>query len=362
MRVLYFGTYERDYPRNAQVISALRLSGVEVVEHHVDIWRGKEHKHDVGPGLALPLARAELKLWRSRPPSGFDVVVVGYPGHADLKAARRVASGRPVVFNPMLSLWETFVDDRGRFEPGSIAARTLRRIDRGAFRAADLVVVDTETNADFFARLCELPRDRLAVCFLGTEDSLFKRTWSPPPTFKALFVGKFIPLHGLETIREAARLLPDIPFRIIGSGQLDRLLDSAPSNVEWIRWMDHREVPREYAQAGCALGIFGTTGKAGRVIPNKVFEALACGVPVVTGDTPAARELLTDDDDCLLVPQGDAEGLAEAVQRLADDQGLGTRLGASGRATYESRASEDVLGERWRQLLEEVLAAGPKKR
>ncbi len=356
MRVLYFGTYERDYPRNAQVISSLRLSGVEVVENHVDIWAGKEHKHDVGPRLVFPLARAELKLWRARPADDFDVLVVGYPGHADLRAARHVARGRPVVFNPMLSLWETFVDDRARFDPGSIPARALRRLDRGAFHAADLVVVDTETNADFLADLCDFPRECVAVCFLGTEESLFKPTWRAPSEFSALFVGKFIPLHGLETIREAARLLPDIPFRIVGSGQLDRLLDSAPPNVEWIRWLDHREVPQEYARASCALGIFGTTGKAGRVIPNKVFEALACSVPVVTADTPAARELLTDGEDCLLVPRGDPEALAEAVQRLADDQTLGARLAAAGRATYEAQASEKVLGARWRELLEGVLA------
>jgi len=356
MRVLYFGTYERDYPRNAQVISSLRLSGVEVAEHHVDIWAGKEHKHDVGPGLAIPLVRAELKLWRARPPEDFDVLVVGYPGHADLRAARHVARGRPVVFNPMLSLWETFVDDRARFDAGSIPARALRRLDRGAFHAADLVVVDTDTNADFLAGLCDLPRERIAVCFLGTEEALFKPTWSAPSEFSALFVGKFIPLHGLETIREAARLLPNIPFKIVGSGQLDRLLDSVPPNVEWIRWLDHGEVPQEYARAGCALGIFGTTGKAGRVIPNKVFEALACGVPVVTADTPAARELLTHEADCLLVPPGDPEALAEALRGLADDRQLGIRLGAAGRATYESRASEEVLGARWRELLEGVLA------
>ena len=40
MRVLYFGTYERDYPRNAQVISCLRRAGVEVSERHVAVWEG----------------------------------------------------------------------------------------------------------------------------------------------------------------------------------------------------------------------------------------------------------------------------------------------------------------------------------
>ena len=40
MRVLYFGTYERDYPRNAQVISCLRRAWVDVRERHVPVWEG----------------------------------------------------------------------------------------------------------------------------------------------------------------------------------------------------------------------------------------------------------------------------------------------------------------------------------
>jgi hypothetical protein len=71
MRVLYFGTYERDYPRNAQVISCLRGAGVEVDERHVPVWDGRRDSWRAGPGTALRLAAAALRLLQ-RPHERYD--------------------------------------------------------------------------------------------------------------------------------------------------------------------------------------------------------------------------------------------------------------------------------------------------
>jgi glycosyltransferase involved in cell wall biosynthesis len=357
MRVLYFGTYERDYPRNAQVISCLGRAGVEVAERHVGVWEARRDGWAAGPGTALRLAAAEARLLAAHTaaPSA-DALIVGYPGHFDLPAARRAARGRPVVFNPLVSLADTLVDDRGRFRHGSLPARALAAADRRAFRSADLVVADTEAHADHLAAITGTARERFATCFVGAEERLFTPGWSPPERFTALFVGKLIPLHGIETILAAARLAPDVGFRLIGSGQLDTLLRDLPPNVERVPWVEYDRLPAELHGAGCALGIFGTSGKAARVIPNKAFQALACGTPLVTASTPAARELLRDDESALLVPPGDPEALAAAVSRLADDSALAQRLSTGGLAAYREHASEDVLGRRWRTLLEELAA------
>jgi glycosyltransferase involved in cell wall biosynthesis len=355
VRVLYFGTYERDYPRNAQVISCLRRAGVEVVERHATLWERRRHKWSLGLGAMARVAVKETRLLFGRK-GAFDVMIVGYPGHFDMPAARRIAGRRPLVFNPLVSLWDTLVGDRERFAPRSRAAGVLRQIDRLAFRRADLVVADTEQNARYFAERFSLPRERTAVCLVGAEDDVFRPGWQSPGTFEVLYVGKLIPLHGLETILDAARLLPDVPFRIVGSGQLDSLLDDRPANVNWVPWIEYEQLPEAIQAAGCALGIFGTSDKAARVIPNKAFQALACGTPLVTADTPAARELLTDGENAVLVPPADATALAAAIRRLAGDPALARRLGGAGRATYEARASEEVLGAQWRELLESLLA------
>ncbi len=313
------------------------------------MWEEREHKFGAGLADSARLARAELELLR-RPTGDFDALVVGYPGHLDLPAARRAAQGRPVVFNPLVSLADTLVSDRGRFRAGSLPARLLHKMDRAAFRAADVVVADTAAQAELFGRL---GARRVEVCFVGAEERVFGPGWKMLEPFTALFVGKLIPLHGIDTVLEAARLAPGIPFRVIGSGQLEHLLPERPPNVEWVPWVEYARLPEQLHACGCALGIFGTSAKAQRVIPNKVFQALACGAPVITADTPAVREL--GEDSPLLVPPGDARALADAVVRLARDASLRADVAARGRATYETRASEAILGARWRALIEELL-------
>jgi glycosyltransferase involved in cell wall biosynthesis len=325
VKVLYFGTYDRASPRNTQVVSCLRRAGITVVERHRQVWG--RHNWSLGPGQVARMLRAEGALARHRESDdGADVVLVGYPGHFDLPAARRVARGRPVVFNPLVSLHDTFVGDRRRFRRRSAAGGLLRVFDNRAFRAADLVVADTEAHADFFRRAFALPAERVVVAFVGADEPLFRPGWHPPEPFHVLFVGKLIPLHGLETILAAAALAPEIAFRVAGEGQLVGLLDGRPANVEHIPWIPYEDLPEAYRAAGCALGIFGSTD-----------------------------ELLTDGVDALLVPPADPAALASALRRIAGEEDLAARLAAAGHATYEARASEEVLGARWRTILEDAV-------
>ncbi len=334
------------------MISCLRRAGVEVAEHHIGVWEGREQTWNAGVLAGARLVAAELRLLR-RPAETFDALIVGYPGHLDLATARRAARGRPVVFNPLVSLADTLVSDRGRFRPGSIPARALAAIDRRAFQAADLVVADTAAHASHLEKITGARP--IEVCLVGAEERIFRPGWQPGDRFTALFVGKLIPLHGLETILAAARLAPELRIRVVGNGQLAHLLDRRPDNVEHVTWVDYDQLPGELRRASCALGVFGTTGKAARVIPNKAFQALACGTPLVTADTPAARELLRDGDSALLVPPGDPEALAAALRRLAADPALRRLLSAGGQAAYRAQASEEVLGARWRGLIEGLL-------
>lgn len=319
MKALYFGTYDREHPRNVNAIAALRDADVEVVERSARV-RGR------GFLGALSVSAAESKLLLPRRRE-FDVVIVGYPGHFDVPQARRVAGGRPLVFDAVLSLEDELVGVRRRFRPRSTAATVLRAVDLRALRLPDLVVCGTDTEA---AYLQSLGANNVASVFLGADEELFRHPWSPTYPFTAVHFATGLPGDSSADAVRIAASLHDVPVHIVAPGEIAR-----------------GDLGIAVAHAGLVLASF----RESRAIPPIVFDALATGAPVVTADTAAVRELLRDGESALLVPVGDAAALAAAIRRLAEDEELRVRLGRNGREVFASRASRAVLGGRWRTLL-----------
>jgi glycosyltransferase involved in cell wall biosynthesis len=100
------------------------------------------------------------------------------------------------------------------------------------------------------------------------------------------------------------------------------------------------------------LGIFGRTEKAGRVVPHKVFQAMALGKPVITARTPAAEEFFSDGENVIFCPRGDPEGLAAAILRLKRDAALREAIARNGRALVWERFRPPALGALLKKALE----------
>jgi len=379
VKICYFGTYERNYPRNRVVIDALRTAGVEVVECHVPVWELTRHKtgrffHPLSLlSLAGRIAGGYLRLAARflRLAGSVDLVVVGYIGQLDVLLARFLMAFRGparLVFNPLVSLYDTLIDDRGLFGPRSLPARLLFALDRRAFRRSDTILLDTNVHIDYISDKFSIDRGRFERLFVSADESVFTARKDRPgeTPFIVLFVGKFIPLHGLDHIIRAAGLLrddPQIRFRIVGTGQLyDRIMDLCRrleiDTIEFIDWIPYRDLPREMGRAHVCLGIFSPGGKTARVIPNKVFQGLAVGLPVITGDTPASRELITGGRDALLVPVGQPAGLARAIRSLKNDPRWREEIAARGLALFHRRCRREVLGRQLKSLFERVLDRG----
>lgn len=376
MRVCYFGTYEREYPRNALVIAGLRQAGVTVWECHEPVWERQHDKSGAYRGLAalamlLRLLQAYLRLivryWRT---PVHDVVIVGYIGQFDLLLAWILTRLRKVslVFNPLVSLYDTFCDDRGLVKAGSLTGRAFWLLDYLACRLADLVVLDTAQQVDYFASTFRLPA-KFRVLPVGADDHLFQaqplRQRQADEPCEVLFVGKLIPLHGCETILQAAALLRDQPvhFTIVGSGQQHALVqrlvaELGLTHVTLIDWIEYHLLPDCYAQADLCLGIFGASSKAARVIPNKVFQALAMGRPVLTADSPALRSELRPGEEVWVCRPADAADLARQIITLAGDAPLRQRLAEMGSQAFQQRYSVYAIGAGMRDYLLTYVSGG----
>jgi glycosyltransferase involved in cell wall biosynthesis len=328
------------------LVEGLTALGAEVVEHHRPVWEGTRHK---AGGFLRPdrLARAGVDwgaswvalsrgLGRLGP---IDAVVAGYPAQPDALPAKLAARrlGAPLIVDAMISLADTLGGDRGRV--GRLGSGLLAGIDWQALRVADVVMADTTANADWLATRFRIPRGRVRVVPVGAEASRFPAAPPPSGAPSVLFYGKLAPLHGIETILAAARLPGVPPIRIIGDGQLGGWLSAelsrdTPAGLSYTTWVPYEGLAGEIANASVCLGVFGTSDKASRVVPNKVFQAMAVGRPVVSADTPGLREVVRDGVEGLLVPPGDADALAAAIRTLASDADLRARMGATARERF----------------------------
>ena len=143
-----------------------------------------------------------------------------------------------------------------------------------------------------------------------------------------LFFGTFLELHGTEVIAETILKSQSLPldWRLIGNGpkkqEFVEMVDGL-DHVQMLDRVDYNALPNEIASADIVLGIFGSGEKASRVIPNKVYQALAVGRPMITMRSKAYPSQLLNSEDYGIywVDPGSSDQLFDALSRaLKDDR------------------------------------------
>jgi len=338
LRVVLWGTCDTGKPRVRILREGLRANGVDLLECRTDIWNEIQDKSQVKGAsrwiglLARVVLAYPALIWRYLRLPRHDWVLLGYPAIPDIFVIRLFAwlRGSRVAMDWFLSAYDTVVEDRklvGRSHPLAVLLRITEWL---AVRLATCVFMDTDAHARRMELLFHLPERRCGSVWVGVEARSFHASSTiqregagalPDAPLQVLFYGQFIPLHGVPTIIEAAYLLRDaaIDWRIIGRGQeaarVRAMLEANPlPRVQWLKWVEYDELLVYIKRADVCLGIFGTSEKAASVIPNKAFQIVAAGCPIVTRDSPAIRELLAQQPPCVrLVPAGDPEALAIAL-------------------------------------------------
>jgi glycosyltransferase involved in cell wall biosynthesis len=342
LRIVFFGTYDAGrHPRIGVLREGFVDHGDDVSECNVVLGLDTAtrvrmaRRPWLAAALVLRLALTWPRLWRrARTVAKPDAVIVGYLGHFDVHLARRLWRDSCVVLDHLVPAGEA-----GR-DRGLTSKRTLGlldRLDAAALRAVDVVCVDTDEHRELIPAHA---RQRVIVAPVGATQS-----WFRPPVrrdakkVRAIFFGLYTPLQGAPVIGDAIRLLRDEPieFTMVGSGQdhaATRAAAGESPHAEWRTWVDGNDLPTFVAAHDICLGIFGTSPKAHRVVPTKVFQGAAAGAAIVTSDTSPQRRALAE--AALFVPPGDSAALAEGLAGLAGDADALWRL----RESAHRRATE----------------------
>jgi len=257
--------------------------------------------------------------------------------------------GRPVLFETYRPLTRQF--PRSRWPLRAAASRP-------AF-------IGLATHSEYTRRTFVedgLPAAKVRTIYNGFDDRLFAEPLTPEAAraatgwserFTVVYGGRIAPLKRIDLLLDAAAAAPWMELVLIGA---DDTPEAAPlvsrgralPNVRFTGYRAGIDLARALRAADVLvippsrdpLERFGNT-----VLPIKVFQYLAAGRAIVTGDTPDTAEILHQDENAVRVPADDVPALVRALRALADDPERRARLGAAARRdaaslTWDARAGK----------------------
>jgi colanic acid/amylovoran biosynthesis glycosyltransferase len=218
------------------------------------------------------------------------------------------------------------------------------------FEAGALFLVEGPAMAQrLFALGC--PREKVAIQHIAIELDGYPFRARHPKPFGApvtlLFCASFREKKGLRYALEALALArekhPELVLRVIGDGpgrgeahELARRL-GVSDRVRWLGFLPHREIIGEMDAADLFVqpSVTAADGDTEGGAPTTLLEAQACGVPVLATRHADIPHVVAEGDSALLVPERDADALAEHLRLLLDAPERWAEMGAAGRDHVE---------------------------
>jgi glycosyltransferase involved in cell wall biosynthesis len=251
----------------------------------------------------------------------------------------------PLVFE-VRDLWPEAPIQMGALR-NPLAQRLARALERFVYaRSARVIALSPGVQA-------ALPAEKSVLVPNAADLDLF--TPAPPPSeFRVSYFGTLGEANDVTAAVEAARLLPDVPFVLMGDGKRRAELErAAPPNVEFRRGTKE-EVAQLAADSSACLTLFKDVPVLATNSPNKLFDTLAAGRPAIVNMDGWMRELVERNDAGLYVRPGDAADLAEKLAWLRANPDAAENMGRNARALAERDFGRDELAGRALAVLEEA--------
>ena len=321
-----FPGYENRW-RHVEEMSGIRVVRVKtfIAPNRGVVWRTIDFLSFMTTGLWAGLFEAKPDVIAATSPQFF-AAVAGWL----LAGARRV----PFVFE-LGDLWPASIAAVGAVRPG-LALRLIEKLELHLYARAEAVVALTNAFKDNLTAR-GVDGEKIAVIPNGVDlwrygprdrDANLARQWDLDSHFVVGYVGTHGMAHALGNVLDAAETLKGrdhIRFLLAGAGaERDALIAEAErrdlSNVIFMPTQPKDAMPRVWSLCDIALVHLKNDPVFAGVLPSKMFEAMAMGVPVLLAAPEGeASQVLLADEAGVHVPAQDPAALADAIVRLADD-------------------------------------------
>lgn len=212
-----------------------------------------------------------------------------------------------IINDFFISNYDTYVYDRKKISKYNPRAWWKYIQDRINFKCSKYLLSDTHEHFSYWEQLFGKFSGKLFVLpvFADTQIYYPSKEIVQNDKIKILFFGSFIPLHGIDVILRAFKLLEEkeIVFEanIIGNGQtfsaMKRLFDQLGLKNVSMKGdlLSEDRLADEIRKFDIILGIFGDSKKAFSVVPNKIYQALACKKALITMKSNAIDEFFNEE-------------------------------------------------------------------
>lgn len=353
--------YDKSGIKPTKFLSRFNVEGIDVRMINIRL----SNKHGVIFRLFTFATYSLLACWHALVLPA-DVVVcssgpltVGLPG-----LLAHYVKRRPLIFE-VRDLWP-----EGAIQLGILcnkpAIRLARWFERDCYRAASRVVALSDGMADWIKKSYGFKH--IDVIPNASDNELADRVpdftelpeWARGKQL-AMYTGTLGLIDDCGQILDVAqviqkRAINDLEFVIIGDGkeraQLEEKMGHLKlTNVHFLGLMSKEGVIRWLSMASCALFTVKNLPFLATASPNKVFDAFACGVPVVQATQGWIKDLLMREQCGITVPANDPEAMADAVLQLAHGNGLRTKLADNARRVARDTFDRSLLAGKMRTIL-----------
>jgi glycosyltransferase involved in cell wall biosynthesis len=350
-----------------RIFEVAKIDGIEVIRTWVKASPSSSFSNRIAFYLSFALMSTLAGLLKARGP--FDLVYATSPplfvGCAGLVIAflRRI----PFVLE-VRDLWPESAVTLGQLKNRVLIALATV-LEKICYRQASHIVVTAQEMFDHFVDR-RIPADKITVVRNGANTKLFRR--SPDLRrrirfdleLEEFFIIMYAGLHGLaqdlETLLKVAESLqeehPEIRFLLIGDGPKKRQLQLAAekkalSNVVFLPSQPRERIQEFINAADVTLAPLNPPHLRG-AIPSKIFDSMACGVPVIVAAAGEARRVVEEAEAGVAVEPGDARALREAILHLSRHPELRARMGQRGREAAVKKYSRSKQAQILARLLE----------